>query len=70
MFKQYAALLNFLRARRTMVHLVPPEDCKVTHRVSKTLDQHPLVLLDHQLKNLVKDDDDAIIQTQTPRGRR
>lgn len=70
MFKQYAVILNFLRARTTMVHLAPPEDCKVTQRVSKTLNQHSLVLLDHQLKNLVKDDDDAIFQRQSPRDRR
>lgn len=51
-----------------MIRLVPPDDRKVTQRVSKTLTQHPLVLLDQQLKSLVREDDDAIIQRQPPRG--
>jgi hypothetical protein len=69
MFQQYVAILNLLRARE-VIHLVPPEDRKVTQRVSKALAQHPLVLLDQQLKSLVGEDDDAIIQGQPPCGRR
>jgi hypothetical protein len=51
-----------------MIDLVPPEDCKATQQVSKTLPQHPLVLLDQQLKSLVRENDDAIIQRQAPGG--
>ena len=53
-----------------MIHLVPreEEDCTVTQRVSTTLAQHPLVLLDQQLRSLVKEDDNAIRQRQPPRG--
>jgi len=55
-----------------MIHLVPreEEDCTVTQRVSTTLAKHPLVLLDQQLKSLVKEDDNAISQRQPPRSRR
>jgi hypothetical protein len=67
MFQQYVAILNLLRARVT-IHLVPPEDSKVTQRVGKMLAQHPLVLLDQQLRSLVKEDDNAISQRQPPRG--
>jgi hypothetical protein len=65
MFQQYVAIINLLRSRAT-IDLVPPDDRKVTQQVSKTLTQHPLVLLDQQLKSLVKEDDDAIIQGQSP----
>jgi len=67
MFQQYVAILNLLRARVT-IHLVPSEDSKVTQRVGKMLAQHPLVLLDQQLRSLVKEDDNAISQRQPPRG--
>jgi hypothetical protein len=53
-----------------MIDLAPPEDCKATQQVSKTLAQHPLVLLDQQLQSLVKEDDNAISQRQPPRSRR
>ena len=33
------------------------EDWKVEQSMSKTLARHPLVLLDHQLKSLAKEDD-------------
>jgi hypothetical protein len=71
MFQQYVEIINLLRARR-MIHLVPreDEDCTVTQRVSTTLAQHPLVLLDQQLESLVKEDDNAISQRQPPRSRR
>ena len=69
MFQQYVAIINLLRGR-AMIHLVPPEDCKVIQGVSKTLAQHPLVLLDQQLQSLVREDDNAISQRQPPRGRR
>ena len=67
MFQHYVAILNLLRARVT-IHLVPPEDRQVTQRVGKTLAQHPLVLLDLQLRSLVKEDDNATSQRQPPRG--
>jgi hypothetical protein len=67
MFQQYVAILNLLRGRG-MIDLVPPEDCKATQQVSKTLAQHPLVLLDQQLKSLVRENDEAIIQRQPPGG--
>jgi hypothetical protein len=53
-----------------MIDFVQPEDCNVTQRRSQTLTQHPLVLLDQQLRSLVREDDDAIVQSQPPRGRR
>lgn len=37
--------------------MISTEDCKVEQPMSKTLARHPLVLLDHQLKNLAKEDD-------------
>jgi predicted small metal-binding protein len=37
--------------------MLSTEDSKVEQPVSKTLARHPLVLLDQQLKNLVKEDD-------------
>ena len=68
MFHQYVAILNLLRGR-AMIHLVPPEDRKKgTERVSKTLAQHPLVLLDQRLQSLVKEDDNDISQRQPPRS--
>jgi hypothetical protein len=69
MFQQYIAILKFLRGR-AMIDFVQPEDCNVTQRRSQTLTQHPLILLDQQLRSLVREDDDAIIQSQPPRGRR
>jgi hypothetical protein len=68
MFQQYVAILNLLQGRG-MIDLAPPEDCKATQQVSKTLAQHPLVLLDQQLQSLVKEEGDAIIHRQPP-GRR
>ena len=49
MFQQYVAIINLLRSR-AIIHLAPPDDRKMPQRVSKTLTQHPLVLLDQQLK--------------------
>jgi hypothetical protein len=69
MFQYYVAILNLLQGRG-MIDLAPPEDCKVTQQLSKTLAQHPLVLLDQQLQSLVKEEGDAIIQGQSPGGRR
>ena len=37
--------------------MISTEDCKVEQSMSKTLARHPLVQLDHQLKNLAKEDD-------------
>ena len=68
MFQQYVAILNLLQGRG-MIDLAPPEDSKATQQVSKTLAQHPLVLLDQQLQSLVKEEGDAIIHRQPP-GRR
>jgi hypothetical protein len=36
--------------------VVSPEDCKLEQPMSKTLAQHPLVLLDDELKSLAKED--------------
>jgi hypothetical protein len=69
MFQQYVAILNLLQGRG-MIDLAPPEDCKATQQVSKTLAQHPLVLLDQQLQSLVKEEGDAIMQRQPPPGGR
>lgn len=59
MFHQYVAILNLLRGR-ARIHFVPPEDrtVTVTQRVNKTINKHPLVLLDQELQRLVKEDDD------------
>jgi hypothetical protein len=67
MFHQYVAIINFLRSR---ANFVPPADREVTQRVSKGLTQHPLVQLDQQLKRLVRENEDAIIQRQPSGGRR
>jgi hypothetical protein len=67
MFQQYVAIINLLRSR---AHFVAPADREVTQPVSKGLTQHPLVLLDQQLKRLVRENEDAIIQRQSPGGRR
>ena len=40
--------------------MISTEDYKVEQPMSKTLARHPLVLLDQQLKHLVKEDNDAI----------
>ena len=39
--------------------MISTEDSKV-EQLMKTLARHPLVLLDQQLKNLAKEDNDAI----------
>jgi hypothetical protein len=51
-----------------MIHVIPTEHCKAAQPVGKTLVQHPLVLLDQQLRCLAKEDDNAIRTRQ--RGRR
>lgn len=43
-----------------MIHVIPTENCKAAQPVGKTLVQHPLVLLDQQLRWLAKENDDAI----------
>jgi hypothetical protein len=68
MFQQYVAILNLLQGRG-MIDLAPPEELQSDSAVSKTLAQHPLVLLDQQLQSLVKEEGDAIIHRQPP-GRR
>ena len=54
MFQHYVAVINLLLARET-IQLVPPEDRPAPQRMSKT--QHPLVLLDQQLKSLVREEE-------------
>jgi hypothetical protein len=39
--------------------MLSTEDWKVEPPMSKTLARHPLVLLDQQLKNLAKEEDDV-----------
>ena len=51
-----------------MLHVIPTENCKAAQPVGKTLVQHPLVLLDQQLRCLAKEDDDAI--RKRPRDQR
>ena len=67
MFQQCVAIINLLRSR---AHFVPPADREMTQSVSKGLIQHPLVLLDQELKSLVRENEHAIIQRQSPGGRR
>jgi hypothetical protein len=64
------AIKSFTRELRANHNCNEREDCKLIQPVSETLAQHPPVLLNHQLKSLVKEDDDAILQRQPPRGRR
>ena len=51
-----------------MIHVIPTENCKAAQPVGKTLVQHPLVLLDQQLRRLAKENDVAI--RKRPGGRR
>ena len=47
--------------------MISSQGRKAAQPVSNTLAQHPLVLLDQQLKRLTKEDDDAI--QRQPRAR-